>query len=474
MDLARPLTTGETPEPPGVAAPASPPPPAPEAPPDAIADLDRAAAALAPRAPVFARTPPREKAALLRAALPTLVATAPEMVAEMCRAAGADPAGPLAGSAWLTGPVALVATVRRYAELLEDVAVSGRPRLPARHLRRRLESRVLVRLAPRTFAVAAFHRDAEAEALLSEGVDPGDLFAWQAAFYRLAESEGGVVVVAGAPHAPLSGPQRALHTLFVEGKAAIVETSAALAPLVERALAPLIDAGFLRVFPGSTGTRAPEMGGPAIVVPALYARDELWHIARRLVSEIAAGHAFGAIAPSEIVVAGCWAQRALFEEQIRKAAALSPLPLPIVTSEPGAPGPSGGVAIVAVGCDEPAALLAAAVQRAGALPPAHAVEIVIHDVHEEDPQIRAALERAVAESRCRTLGINQWPALAGFRGDTAEGTYLLGRVDKTIVRGPLLPGRRPLYFLDEPRGARRGARLCALHAAPGLSARWRT
>src|SRR6185295_196877 len=102
-------------------------PPAPEAPsaappPAAGPDLDRALADLEARAAVFARTPPREKAGLLRAALPRILSQAPEMVALACGKAGVDPAGPLAGAAWLAGPITLLSTVRRFAEALEDIA----------------------------------------------------------------------------------------------------------------------------------------------------------------------------------------------------------------------------------------------------------------------------------------------------------------------------------------------------------------
>src|SRR4051812_13841094 len=84
--------------------------------PTSAADLDRAAAALADRATAFARPPAKEKAALLRATIPRLHAAAPEMVSLICRAAGVDPSGPLAGAAWLSGPVALIAAARRFAE----------------------------------------------------------------------------------------------------------------------------------------------------------------------------------------------------------------------------------------------------------------------------------------------------------------------------------------------------------------------
>jgi len=110
------------------------------------------------------------------------------------------------------------------------------------------------------------------------------------------------------------------------------------------------------------------------------------------------------------------------------------------------------------------------VERCNAGPDADVAEIVVHVLHEEDPEILAALDSAAVRLRCRALGINQWPALLGFRGDAPEGPRMLARVDKTIVRGPLRSARRPAYFLDEARAARRGARLSGFQAAPSLGA----
>src|SRR5262249_31452133 len=155
------------------AAPASAPSALVEAPPPtAPAGLDRAAAELADRAAIFARTPAKEKAALLRATLSRVHAAAPEMASVICRAAGVAPTGPLAGAAWLSGPIALLAAVRRFAEALEDVATAGRPFLPPSHLRGRVGGRVAARLSPKGLAERIFHRGAEPTALFAQGGPP--------------------------------------------------------------------------------------------------------------------------------------------------------------------------------------------------------------------------------------------------------------------------------------------------------------
>ncbi len=430
------------------------------APPDAP---PLASAALADHATPFARTSPRAKAALLRATLPRLLALAPEMVSLACAAAGVDPASPLAGAAWLSGPVALLAAARCFADALDDIAASGRPALSADHLQEQLDGRLLAHLEPRSYAERSLHRDAGVVAVFAAGVQPEDVISGQAAFYRQVEPAGGVAVVLDDGGPASAAPLRVLDALFREGKVTQLTTSptrAWLGPLVERAFAPLLDAGFLRVVPGDEApVAAIAAGGPVIVLPAYYALDELRFVARRLASEIAAGAAFDLPAPRVLVVGDHWAQRALFVDHVQRA--LEALAVPAVD-------------VVTAGDDEPVEMLAAAVDCCNARPGEDTVEIVAHVLHEEDPEVAAAIGRAAVRLRHGAVGINQWPAVLAFRGDASWGGHpgarMLARVDKAIVRGPLRTRRLPAYFADNPRAARTGARLAAFQAAPSVGA----
>jgi hypothetical protein len=446
-------------------------------PPTSAVEIDRVLAALAERATPFARLPPREKAALLRAAIPRIRAVAPEMVSLTCHAAGVDPASPLAGTAWLAGPVALIAAVRRFAEALDDVAASGRPSLSSSKLRGRIQGRLVAQLEPRGFAERAFHRGAEVTAVFAEGVLPEDVISGQAAFYRRSNPEGAVARVVTPSGGPAAGPLAALEALFVEGQVAMLETSPArawLGPLVEQALAPLIEAGFLHVVQGSEVRATPGGdGGPVLVVPAYFSKGELWFIARRIAAEVAAGAAFGLHAPREIVVAGCWAQKELFLDNVRRALAAAwfqgtPYTLAPPAEDDAAP-PARTLRVIEAGCDDAVAMLAAATDRCNARPDAPAAaEIIAHVVHEEDPDVAAAIDRASVRLRAGVVGVNRWPAWVSFRGDPAP--YLLPRVDKVIVRSLLRTERRPFYAADDVGAPQRGAKLFSFLAAPTLGA----
>src|SRR6185437_5165474 len=283
----------------------------------------------------------------------------------------------------------------------------------------RLEGRVRAHLAPRSFAERRLFGDTETTVLFGEGVAPEEVIAGQAAFYRQGDPPSGVALVAVAGGPPAALPLAVLHSLFVEGKATVATVGpaqAGLGPLLERGLAPLVEAGFLRVETGDPGIAAGDEaaephGGPVIVMPALYALDELWFVARRLASEIVAGAAFGVAAPREIVLAGGWAQRRLFLEQIQRALAGIPsAPALVLDPTPDAELPAGSVGVFTAGWDDPVEMLAAAVDLCNArLRGPATAEIVVHVIHEEDAVVAAALGRAVARLRHAAVGVNQWP-----------------------------------------------------------------
>jgi hypothetical protein len=368
------------------------------------------------------------------------------------RAAANLETGALLGAAWMIGPVALLANVRRYAESLEDIAATGRPSLLPRALRGRLEGRVVALLDAKNPAERLLHRDAQALAVFAEGVQPEDVLRAQAIAHRTPESPAGDDVV-------VDHWLRALERLFVHNATVTLET--ANPGVIERALAPLCEAGWLRVVRAERARSSTR--GVAVALPTLYAKEELAFIAHRLVSEIAAGEAFDVTAPGTILVSGCWAQRNLFVDSLEQSLARLPpsiRPKLVSKTEPW----RGEVSIVALGCDGPIGLLAQATARCNAAGVA-ATEFVVHPVQEEDAELLAALERAMVRLRSRVVAINQWPSVVELRGD--GGPHMLAS-EKTIVRGPLRSLHRPVYFFDHHRGAEVGARLAAFHAAPSL------
>lgn len=336
------------------------------------AALDQAAADVADAAHAFARMAPAEKAALLRALLPSTLAAARAQVEAACAAKGLDPSGPEAGEEWLAGPVLTLANIRLLAEALEDIARRGRPRLGRGGVRARKDGRVEVGVFPMSRQDAALYRGVRASALLLPGATRASALEQQAAFYQKREPEAGVTLVLGAGNVASIPPMDALHAMFVEGRAVVLKMSpvnAYLGPFLEKAFAPLVERGFLRVVYGGAeagsylaahravthvhitgsaethdrivwGPPGPEQDrrraegrpalakpvtselgnvSPVVLTPHLYAHDELWFQARSVAAQVINNASFNCNAAKMLVLPRGFAQRPVFLRMLARA-----------------------------------------------------------------------------------------------------------------------------------------------------------
>ena len=112
-----------------------------------------------------------------------------------------------------------------------------------------------------------------------------------------------------------------------------------------------------------------------------------------------------------------------------------------------------------------------------------AATILIHPRSLADPEVAAALDRAIDRLRYGSVVINHWPGAAyGFvappwgaypGSDVADiqsgrgvvhNTYLLEDVQKSVVRGPFRPPAKPVWFHTHRRMDRVGPRLAKAFA----------
>jgi hypothetical protein len=101
----------------------------------------------------------------------------------------------------------------------------------------------------------------------------------------------------------------------------------------------------------------------------------------------------------------------------------------------------------------------------------------------------SALERAVADLRYGTVGVNVWPGVAFALGATPWGAYpgqtladvgsgvgtvhdtmLLGPTEKSVVRGPFGQRLRPPGFITHPHAHRVAEALVEVEAGGGVGA----
>jgi acyl-CoA reductase-like NAD-dependent aldehyde dehydrogenase len=145
------------------------------------------------------------------------------------------------------------------------------------------------------------------------------------------------------------------------------------------------------------------------------------------------------------------------------------------------------LSIVEVGSSDPVEFLAAATRFCnerlwGTL----SASIVAHPSSVEDPVVAAALDRALLELRYGAIAVNQWPAyvygtvvppwgghpsatLANVQSGIGfvHNPLMLGRIEKTILRAPLMASPRPPIFYDHRRSHLVGERLATYAARPG-------
>jgi acyl-CoA reductase-like NAD-dependent aldehyde dehydrogenase len=111
--------------------------------------------------------------------------------------------------------------------------------------------------------------------------------------------------------------------------------------------------------------------------------------------------------------------------------------------------------------------------------------IMIHPKTEKDPQVSAALDRAVAELRYGALGINHWAALVyatvtppwgahpsstlqDIQGGLGwvHNTFMLEGIEKAVIRGPLTVFPKPPWFVTHRASPDVARRLVAMEAEP--------
>jgi acyl-CoA reductase-like NAD-dependent aldehyde dehydrogenase len=537
--------------------------------------LDQAVSALKDRAREFARLEPTAKAQLLRECIPRLLAVAPAWVAEGARVRGADPA-----EEWLAGPTTAIRMFRLLAESLDQIAAAGKPAL-GRGVRRRADGRIEIDLFPASALDAAMYAGFTGHALMAPGVDERAAREAQADFYAERAPEGGVSVVLGAGNAASIPPMDVATKMFVQGFVCVLKMNPVnewVGPFLERALAPLIDRGYLQIVYGGAevgqhlayhssiddvhitgsdrthdlivwGPPGPERDrrlaanepllktpisselgnvSPVAIVPHAYSDDQLWFQARNVVSMVFNNASFNCNAAKMLVSARGWAQRDKFLDLVAQGLAAAPtrkayypgaferyerllaghtsverfgqgsgerlqwaLVRGLDATDAGEPlfhtEPFCGIlSETSVGSADPIEFLDAATtfmneRLWGTLN----AMVVVPPKLEKDAAVAPAIDGTIAALRYGMVAINHWPALGyafgtmpwgGHPGSTLQdvqsgrgwvhNTFMLGHVEKAVIRGPLKVRPTPLWFFDSTKAPKAAPAVARMEAAP--------
>ena len=333
--------------------------------------IDEAIAVVREHAREFARLGPAAKAALVRECVTGLVAAAPAWVAEGATVRGADP-----GEEWLAGPTATVRMFRLLAESLDEIAATGRPSL-GRGVRMRNDGRTEIALFPASMLDGVTFMGFTGHVLMDPGVDERAARERQAAFYQRRDPEGAVSVILGAGNVASIPPMDVATKMFIEGFVCVLKMNPVnewVGKHLERALAPLVERGFLRVVYGGAdvgqylvyhrdvddvhitgsdrthdaivwGPPGPERDrrmaandpllkvpisselgnvSPVAIVPHTYSDGELAFQAKNVVTMVFNNASFNCNAAKMLITAKGWGQRDKFLDLVAKGLASAP------------------------------------------------------------------------------------------------------------------------------------------------------
>ncbi len=221
-------------------------------------ELDQAVRETAGRAVAWSKTTPRERADLLGRVVADTFIVSQEWNAAACRAKGYDPLSTEGGEELFSGVGTLIRLAQTLRQSLLDIDRVGRPVYPG-PVRHKSDDRVAVQVVPATLFDKILYGGVTAEVWMEPGVDEAEVKATQALAYRSPAEHVGVSLVLGAGNVASLGPRDALGKLFVEGKVVVLKANPVndyLVPFWRRALASLIEPGYLRVVSGGAAAGA--------------------------------------------------------------------------------------------------------------------------------------------------------------------------------------------------------------------------
>jgi acyl-CoA reductase-like NAD-dependent aldehyde dehydrogenase len=216
------------------------------------AALNRAVSEVQDRALVWAGTSAHDRAALLERIVSDTFAVAEEWTAAACAAKGYDPQSPEGGEELFSGLGTFVRMAQAFRQSMLDIAEKGRPQYPG-PVDHKPGNRIAVRVVPGSIFDKVLYGGITGEVWMEPGVDESRVKATQAEAYQSPTSHAGVSLVLGAGNVASLGPRDVLTKLFAEGKVVVLKANPVndyLVPFWERAMAALIENGFLRIVSG--------------------------------------------------------------------------------------------------------------------------------------------------------------------------------------------------------------------------------
>lgn len=329
-----------------------------------------AAVVVRSRASEFARLAPEQRVSLLRSVMVRTAAVATDWVREACTRKSIAFDSPVSGEEWLGGPAVVVRNCRLLAESWGRIAQG---QLPHQHLKMRGDGdTVKIDVFPASGFDAALFAGFRCT-VTARRLDPQS--------GPFLPDGGRTCLVLGAGNVSSIPAMDVLHKMFVEGRTCVLKmnpVNAYVGPFIEKAFAPLISRGYLKVVYGGAdigkalcehvcideihitgseethdlivwGPKGPErerrkrandpvcrkpvtseLGNvsPVIIVPGEYREHELLFMARNVATMVANNASFNCNAAKMLVTCAGWKQREAFLDAVHLALMGTPLRVP--------------------------------------------------------------------------------------------------------------------------------------------------
>lgn len=318
---------------------------------------------------------------LLEALSTSIAGQATEWVEVAARFKGLPADSPLVGEEWLSGPYAVLTAVTALTDTLLALE-AGRSPVDGFPLGTAPGGRVTVKVLPHNIFDRLLLNGFSAEVWMQPGVTAEQTRSGAGLGQRTPTAGGGVGVVLGAGNITAIPPLDVLYELYAHNRVSMLKLNPVtdpLLPVLERAFAPLVEAGLLRIVTGGaevgqylvhhgsvghvhiTGSAAShdaivfgsgvdgstrralvqrgaaepllrkpitsELGGvsPIIVVPGEWSTADLKFQAEHVATQRLHNGGYNCIAGQGVLLSADWPQRAAFLTELRAALAGAPV-----------------------------------------------------------------------------------------------------------------------------------------------------
>ena len=280
------------------------------------------------------------------------------------------PSSPLRGEEWISGPFPMIASVASLRESLGALAGGGSP-VDGFPIRTAPGGRVAIRVLPHSLFDRLLFSGFSVDVWMQPGIDAATLRAQSGLAQRDPKRTHGVGVVLGAGNVTSIGPLDALYQLIAENRVSVLKLNPVtdlLQPVLERALAPLIELDVVRIVTGGTDVGAKlindprvsavhmtgaaathdaivfgtgeegaankaagcailekpvssELGGvsPTIVIPGKWSAADLRFQAEHVATQKLHNSGFNCIASQVVIISSDWPQKGDFLRELRRA-----------------------------------------------------------------------------------------------------------------------------------------------------------